>query len=375
MEENIWKPKKLWKFGLFLGAGASVCVNKPTTKQFKENMVNYSPGSQDEEILQSFLQMYEFKDIEYVLQAIKDIKNFSESNGGKYLKKMQENNKLTFNLLNNRFSEFSKKINSIEKVLVKKIFDEYHWKKNDSEILQDVHYEIMNYLTRLGTLAVFTTNYDNAIEELCEEHYEEFRLIDGFVRNPSDRNFSIWEGDFSDKENRNPARNNIRYYKLHGSLNWKHHVIHGIVKTNEESISLDSKFTENVLIFPTLSPKLEEKAEPFKTLISEFRKRLFELDSCIVIGFSFRDSMSQIFKDFLMDKGSLVIVSPSGYEDFMKNVAHIEKPKQIKKKVICVERLFDSEVDLHFIQTEVSPRNGFTIVKQLMKVYGKIYND
>ena len=71
------------KFGLFLGAGASVPFDKPTTSELKERLQGET-SSLNEEILQSFLSNPEYSDIEYVFQAIRDIKKFGKSKGGEY---------------------------------------------------------------------------------------------------------------------------------------------------------------------------------------------------------------------------------------------------------------------------------------------------
>lgn len=78
---------------LFLGAGASVPYNKPTTRDLKNKLVkryieveatDYSPA---EHYLYSILNFPEFEDIEHILQCIKEIDDFFNSSpyGGKYL--------------------------------------------------------------------------------------------------------------------------------------------------------------------------------------------------------------------------------------------------------------------------------------------------
>jgi hypothetical protein len=61
-------------------------------------------------------------------------------------------------------------------------------------------------------------------------------------------------------------------YKLHGCLNWKKHRKHGIEATAEERRFDDASYEEDLLIYPTLSPKEGEEIEPYKAIREEFRK-------------------------------------------------------------------------------------------------------
>src|SRR5207247_2104771 len=142
-----------------------------------------------------------------------------------------------------------------------------------------------------GEIHVFTSNYDKVVEQYCNLRKENYSCIDGFERNPPNNEFARWTGIFNPISN---GAKNVFLYKLHSSLNWKEHVDEGLVRTNEESKSDDHNFVRNVVIYPTLSPKNEEENEPHKSTIERFRNYMKEADACVVIGYSFRDSLNEV---------------------------------------------------------------------------------
>ena len=82
------------KMALFLGDGASVPYQRPTTENLKSKLKEKYTYSENDNItpehyyLYSILKFPFFQDIEHVLQCIKEIDFFSEGNyGGAYLLK------------------------------------------------------------------------------------------------------------------------------------------------------------------------------------------------------------------------------------------------------------------------------------------------
>lgn len=76
-------------------------------------------------------------------------------------------------------------------------------------------------------------------------------------------NFIISAGSYSYPKVDNKITN-VYLYKLHGSLNWKRHKIYDIEATSEERRSYDSNYVENLLVYPTLSPKDGAEVEPIQ---------------------------------------------------------------------------------------------------------------
>lgn len=317
------------KIGLFLGAGASVPFGKPTTVQLKEKLINFTTTNDlNEEILQSFLIVNEYSDIEYVLQAIRDIKNFTKSKGGNYFFTHGANGIFTYKNGTLPFDTFAKKVEETETKLENIIFDHYRWDLTSNKHLFAIYDELFKFLKIHGEeIRIFTTNYDRAVEQYCELRKDSFRCIDGFNRNPSDSEFAEWTGVFNTTQK--DDRTNIFLYKLHGSLNWKIHVNGMLVKTNEEGKPTDSNYTKNLVIYPTLSPKDEEESLPYREIINHFHNELDSIDVCIVIGYSFRDSLNNSFKKFIQKGKTFIVISPNAVKDFYTNM--ITFPPSLKQ--------------------------------------------
>ena len=122
----------------------------------------------------------------------------------------------------------------------------------------------------------------------------------------------------------------LRLLKLHGSLGWKLHESHGPVRVNYEKKSSDPN-QRDLLIYPSLSPKSEEKTEPYATIFNHFREQLMSSDACIVVGSSFRDEqIRDEFVQFVEQDKKLVVVSPTGVADIVERVpgsAHYQNPQ------------------------------------------------
>ena len=201
--------------------------------------------------------------------------------------------------------------------IVTKLYTTYSLKPQNIEQSQKIYSSLFSMVTQ-DVIEIFTTNYDNIIEEYCRE--VQYDLIDGFEYDNISR-FTKWKPlVFAEKIKQN--RKCIFLYKLHGSLNWKRHKRYDIIKLEgvEKIMKNDWQYSDDLLVKPTLSPKEEEGEEPFRTLISKFDEKLRENDVCIIIGYSFRDRrINEILHKFLTERKKLVIVSPSASRNFDKN--------------------------------------------------------
>lgn len=323
------------KIALFLGAGASVPFGKPTTKQMKDNLAKYSYKDLDEELLQSFVTNYQYKDIEYVLQAVRDIKKFSQSLGGKYFIEHGKNGNFSYKNGYLPVDTFILKLDIVEKTLENAIYENYRWNHDFDGQALGIYDTIFKILKQYSEdIVIFTTNYDRVIEEYCNNRTE-YQCVDGFTRDPPHSELNLWMGDFNVQSDDKLTL--VKLYKLHGSLNWKEHVKHGIVKTNEESISTDQNFSKNLVILPTRSPKDEEEESPFTDLLGMFENFMENADACIVVGFSFRDLViNQTLKQFAFLGGQkpLIVISPSAMENVCENLLEFpDTPAYDKNKV------------------------------------------
>ena len=134
-----------------------------------------------------------------------------------------------------------------------------------------------------------------------------------------------------EKTNSQSDKKKLFLYKIHGSLTWKKDYESRIVKIPHVENLLESEsFSGITLVSPTRTPKDDECIEPFKTLIEKFAERIELCDVCIVIGYSFRDSLNETFRKFLANDGKLLIViSPTASLDIDKNFLNNNTSKAI----------------------------------------------
>lgn len=355
------------KIALFLGAGASVPFEKPTTKQLKEELKEKYRLGPHPKFLVPFLNDERFEDIEQVMQSIKDIKNFETSLGCDFVSRRGG---LFHHWVDKhtRFDDFVKDVEDVEKALEHEVFANYAWNHKSDRDLSRVYDTIFDKLSsESDEIHVITTNYDRAIENYCELD-NRFRCVDGFKLD-SNRSRFLWnDGDFTYFDN-DDDKENIYLYKLHGSLNWKEHSKHGLERTTEEQKPTDSNYKSNILVYPTMSPKDGHELEPYRTIRNNFIEYMDKADACVVIGFSFRDGhINEIFQEFIDQKKPLIVISPTSVEDLCDNFLHEEIPKGIDKATIKPSEKYDNIWcirQLLLIQwTEVTIDLAFTLLKK-----------
>ncbi|MFY9300115.1 MAG: SIR2 family protein [Candidatus Nitrosotenuis sp.] len=325
------------KITIFLGAGASVPFGKPTTKELKENLLKKYEHKSPYPFLRYLLEYKDHEDIEHILQTIKDIQFFKNSFGGNFFN--QPSFQIYFHILGSQipYQTFVNELNPIQELLENEVFQNYSWKHktnvDDDQALRDMFLPIFDRLRKSSEkLNVFTTNYDQAIEEFCSLN-NEFRCVDGFKFDPDSRRLLWNKGDYTYFD-KNTDSVNVYLYKLHGSLNWKLHRKYGPERTTFESKPTDEKYEEDFLIYPTLSPKDGAKKEPYKTIRKHFSQEMSKSDGCIVIGFSFRDQhLNEIFTEFVKNGKALIVISPSSVENVCKNLLDEPIPEYDKNRI------------------------------------------
>ncbi|NDV15721.1 hypothetical protein GO009_06750 [Muricauda sp. TY007] len=156
------------------------------------------------------------------------------------------------------------------------------WLKHDSAKLGylDPLVQILSSDKLQTPLECFTLNYDKTIEDALKKH--ETMPYTGFVS-------SEWKGmetlDVPDNFDK------IKYYKLHGSIDWVRLQLDGSVKeldglTMEQKSDIDIEHSPYI-IFGHGSKTFS--FNPFFDLISSFKKKLEERDYIFAIGYSFFD--------------------------------------------------------------------------------------
>ena len=288
---------------LFLGAGASVPYGMPTTNELKDVLktVEFPFGE--------MLNRPEYPDVEYILPALDDITNFSESEGGKFWSIYRRDH----------FNEMVNKAKLAKRIVEQEIFLRYKWDTlNDSSAQNLLGRLFALAKSKKGNVTIFTTNFDTVIEEYCAKSDKDIKCINGFHPHRS-RNIHVWSGDFQAGRDTRPK---AFLYKLHGSLSWEKQNIDGDDTIVHKTGTRQAAFPSNdVFIRPSLNVKGETVDEdPYRTVIKEFDNKLSLFDACIVIGYSFRDRhISDKLVDFVRQGKTLVSLSPTAMVDFSKN--------------------------------------------------------
>lgn len=313
-----------FKIALFLGAGASVPYDKPVTKEIRKRLLKKygdifnSTGSlgTPEGLLYAFLSNQEFEDIEDVLQSLREWQSFNRL--GHAIKFLNGHNSIiqinSSRQVHYQIRDLLKNVDKATKLLEDDIFAEYQWDRKTNDVLRRIYTSFFDFILQYSPVVkVMTTNYDKAIETFCIEERKTFRCVDGFSHD-SEIGLYLWNNGRYDGPSE-VGKKDVFLYKVHGSLDWKKHVSFGIVKTNEEGRSPDPSYIENLLVFPTVSPKEDAEEEPFASILKNMEVVANETDCIIVIGFSFRDhNINTIFKKFVESGRLLIVISPQASE-------------------------------------------------------------
>ena len=177
---------------------------------------------------------------------------------------------------------------------------------------------------------IFTLNYDLAFEYACDELGIQY--INGFV-GFNERNFRpevynydfFYPGDITEGKVKRIERV-IKYYKLHGSLNWVYkkesknnpyglyEVPIDLVRVNMENENEEKKMG-NIMIYPTSSKKEFTLNFPYSELFRKFADRLQQPEAVLfVVGYSFYDEHINdiIYQALASPSFTLIIVDFNG---------------------------------------------------------------
>ena len=163
-------------------------------------------------------------------------------------------------------------------------------------------------------VVVFTTNYDRAVETFCRTH--EFQLIDGFRHDPLRQSY-FWSRDaFEDLSDSNLGK--LVLFKLHGSTDWFKQGDR--LFKGQSMYGADDPDYRHVMIYPA-TQKIAI-SEPYFTAYDYLVRCLDAAESCLVVGYSFRDYDTRMrFKSALLTNPSLkIVVLDPDAENLCKNL-------------------------------------------------------
>ena len=287
------------KISLFLGAGASVPFGMPTTKQFKE-ILSETPN--ENKYITQLLENPKFSDIEYVLRAIKEIRDIGEYGDSilEYVRSVENRNE----------GKILSELPKLEKNIHKLVYDLY----NSDNVKDLKRYDwIFDFIKKYhnNIIDVFTTNYDQIIEKYVKNKKETMKLYDGFLYDATSEDHIFSSNSFTTDNTTDQTY--VRLYKLHGSINWKK-IPEGIKRISDDYQWSEAE--DKCVIYPTLDPKDGLDSEPFESINKKFKENIKESDVLIIIGYSFRDThVNGVFQEFLEKGKSIVVISPTASKD------------------------------------------------------------
>lgn len=306
------------RIALFLGAGASTPYGMPTTKGLRDKIY----GAPSPFPLKGLLDPARFPDIEYTMAALGDTAAYAKSLGGKFYA----------TLPGQSFDDFVAKSKDCKKIIEKHIFSSY-------SLDQKYHDTVKNTLEPLfglarsetGSVTVFTTNFDIAIEEYCRNITQGTRCIDGFGLDEA-KGEIVWKNDFgADSDDSNDK---VYLYKLHGSINWlaKSGANGWTYTARRPDTIMSDDPADDMYIRPSLDAKAEATGKkPYADILHRFSKAIPSLDACVVAGYSFRDKrISDRLCKFAKQGKMLIALSPTAAADFCENVLG-HAPDPVKK--------------------------------------------
>lgn len=201
----------------------------------------------------------------------------------------------------------------------------------------------------LRRVNIFTLNYDLAFEYACDELGIEY--INGFV-GFNERNFRpevynydfFFPGDTTEGKVRRIERV-IKYYKLHGSLNWVYknqnkNNPYGLYEIPIELVRMkltnETNNLGDIMIYPTSSKKEYTLNFPYSELFRKFADRLQQPEAVLfVVGYSFYDEHINdiIYQALANPSFTLIIVDFKGTE----NGGEIKRLNDLKdpRIIIC----------------------------------------
>ena len=252
----------------------------------------------------------DFLDLEELLQMINNITELDRSIGVNLL--LDKN--ISFDDLSQKnISLISEMpfVNRIKSLVI-------HSKELKRELLLFVRRKCLNFDEKIGIhlykqlfrcckyriVKIFTTNYDNIIENSCNDL--SINYSNGFEGNEE---YSKWTGNFAPKKKGSDGLF-VQLYKLHGSVTWYiEKQKNNVFKFTPTDIG-DSKNVDQMMIYPTQLKQINNF--PYNLIHFEFEKALEESTGCISIGHSFRDDYIKNWLAYCLKKGNfhLDIVDP-----------------------------------------------------------------
>lgn len=286
---------------LFLGAGASVFAEMPTTEGMVGNVLRQtmhresweSPAAQH--LATEIVNMHGDKDVEVLYHTIHEMMDAEERHkvivrhkGAGRKREIHATSRyhpdnVTVKDETDDIDENIRTLKSLKTAIRNTLLGSLVVKSDHIDDVVSTYDELFQHMPR----NIVTTNYDNVLEAYCER--AGLDLANGFTKSRlGDRR--TWGGVWEDGENA------LHLVKLHGSITWQKDDNGMVLEFGRPGLR---DIDKDVVIAPTLGEK-DYKDGIFPELLDKFRTLLAEAELLIVIGFSFKDpGINQMFRERL----------------------------------------------------------------------------
>lgn len=268
---------------LFLGAGASRPLGKMLMWEFVDHLRN------DPDISRSALfddLISKERDLEYLLEELQEVERLGHL---KYLLTDEQGSAYPPSQINplrteRSFRDLAASAATLRSKIEEHVFLKYRHFENQrlvTHIIKPLFDKLADAQSR--PLAVFTTNYDPAVEIFCAAD-DRYHCVNGFELD--ERNKQYWWDRTVFETAENPFGRRLVYlFKLHGSVDWVRsddRIVKGV-----PIFAGEDKMHRNVLIYP--AKRKVALDDPFFTAYQYLRSCLEVAKYCLVVGYSFRD--------------------------------------------------------------------------------------
>ena len=271
---------------LLLGAGASKSLGIPTTDEMAKEFLE---TTQNKDLKRIIEKITDKPDIEIVIQVVRRIIELPKNEGLALL-----NDEGITEKCQKVLEDFIKTEKELTEFIRKKCLVPNQEKATEN-------YLSLLKLKDVATVKIFTTNYDKAVENVC--NIEKIEYTDGFKYSNIDGYPTLDPSSFEDGD--------VQILKLHGSVDWWSDTSRS--KMFRLNLELEGvKNVNNLMIYP--AQKEDVFNYPFNILQSILIRTLHDVDEFIVIGHKFGDpNIVSAIKVALEQKSNfkLTIVNPS----------------------------------------------------------------
>jgi hypothetical protein len=336
----------------FLGAGASAPFGYPTTKTFLERFgARLGPSDKQWEYLNSLRNLYWVNDIENVVEILDSILKMENNSSSSPLRdffysypRSVDFGKRTDRTVHTpvlegqrQWTELTNLSSKLRDSVEDFVFEQYESNVEQYSRIKDYMGGFFSVLKKHSSgkqaFEVFTTNYDNVVEDYCSEA--------GYACSLSEVNHELEPrvGRLSEEK--------FILTKLHGALNWlvnkqtkEIQVINAQTRVRRNSKSWDMN---EYVLFGTKARLGEAKI--YDRLFRRLEKRLNDTSICVVLGFRFRDpDINEIFRKALESNKTLriLVVSSSPTTSSMNLINNRQKLEdfQAEKRIVKLKFRF-----------------------------------